>query len=112
MQEAHENLTVGSDVFLSLANGRLLPIDKAAPSGFYLRGELDGGKFTPTSKQILGEGTLATPTATNKYGWFELSDLQFFEMQSGRQAQSPFVKGYWSKETGFIPSSREIFSTP
>lgn len=100
----------GSEVFLLLAQGEMVPASKSIPQGFYVRGEIRDGKFFPLS-EVLGTGDLGT-TQNGFYGWFELSDRKFYEMQSGRQAQVPFVKGYYSDKNGFLPSVRTIFQAP
>lgn len=100
----------GSEFFLLLSNGEMIPIGKNNPNGFYVRGEVRESKFYPIS-EVLGTGELAT-TADGRYGWFELTDRKFYEMQSGRQAQVPFVKGYYSDRKGFLPSVRMVFQAP
>ena len=100
----------GSEVFLLFASGQTIPAGKNPPHGFYVRGEIRQGKFIPLS-EVLGPGELSTEKDGN-YGWYELTDRKFYEMQSGRQAQIPFVKGYFSKKNGFVPSVRTVFQAP
>lgn len=94
----------GTEVFFCLKNQSVL---SSAPDGFYVKGIMENGRFNATSN-VLGLGQLAT---SGRYGWVELNSGEFFPMESDQKANTPFVKGYITKD-GFIPSEREVIDTP
>jgi hypothetical protein len=97
----------GTELFFLLLTQELVLAEKTPPTGFYVKGTFQNKKFKPTS-QILGIGELAT---SGRYGWLELNSKEFFPMESDRKAESPFVKGYMMPQ-GFVPSVREVITTP
>lgn len=97
----------GSEVFFILLNQQFVAAQKQTPESFYIKGVIEHGEFTPKS-EILGIGELAK---SGRHGWLELSSREFFPMESGRKATTPFVKGYM-QDAGFVPSIRTVFTEP
>jgi hypothetical protein len=107
MQTTQQEWQEGSEVFFILRNQNIVPVKKAPPDCFYVKGIIEDGKFIPKGN-VLGVGELAK---SGRYGWLELSSKEFFPMESDKKALTPFVKGYMTDD-GFMPSIREIFSEP
>lgn len=97
----------GAEVFFVLKSREVVPSQKAPPTGFYVRGKIERGRFKPKS-MVLGIGDLAT---SGHYGWLELNSKEFFPMESDRKADMPFIKGYIVKDE-FKPSERDVIDAP
>lgn len=96
-----------SEYFFILSNQHVSLKTKNTPQEFYVIGNIVDNTFVPTSK-VLGQGELAT---TGRKGWLELNSKKFFPEETANRAITPFIQGYMT-ETGFIPSSREIATSP
>ncbi len=107
MNIAANTLIDGTEVFFMLKNQSVVSAQKTAPEGFYVKGVMEGGRFSAQSN-VLGIGQLAT---SGRYGWLELNSREFFPMESDQKANTPFVKGYITPQ-GFVPSEREVIDTP
>lgn len=99
----------GTEVFFILHNQQMIPAEKHTPDQFYIKGQISNGAFMPTS-EVLGIGEMGTGN-DGRYGWLELHSRQFFPMESDKRADTPFVKGYMTKQ-GFVPSLRDVLSEP
>ncbi len=99
----------GREVFFVFGTRSYVEAGPEIPSGFYAKGQIVNNKFVPTSG-VLGVGDLAKNGG--RYGWLELNTKNFFPMESDQEAQVPFVKGYLQREEVFVPSNREIYSSP
>lgn len=107
MSNASHGFSDGSEVFFVLKNNSVISAQKTPPEGFYIKGQIQGGRFIATS-EVLGIGQLAT---AGRYGWLELNSAEFFPMESDQKADSPFVKGYITPQ-GFVPSERDVIDIP
>lgn len=108
MTSKTQNFSDGTELFFVLKDQSVISAQKAeVPKSFYVKGILENGRFKVTSN-VLGLGELAT---SGRYVWLELGSGEFFPMESDQKANTPFVKGYVTKE-GFVPSEREVINTP
>lgn len=98
----------GQEVYYILSKGEIEPHSKDRPNTFYIEGSIREGRFFPKSK-VLGVGDLGKD---GRYGWLELNTNEFSPMESGKGAVTPFVKGYQSQSGSFVPSDREVYTTP
>lgn len=103
-----QNVASGEYVMFLIKKRQTIRALKNPPQGFYILGQVEGQTFKPKSK-ILGVGELAQ--SGPEYGWLEINTNKFFPMHSGQTAQTPFIKGYML-DSGFVPSTREIFDRP
>jgi len=92
-----------NEVIFSLNERGMISPKGAHPTGFYVRGHMQGDQFVAES-EVLGDGELGS---TGQPGWLELSNGKFFPMHTAMSPHSPYVRGYMTSH-GFVPSTREL----
>lgn len=90
--------------YLLLADGTVHVSSEGAPTGLFVSGVLEGGRFVPDG-DVQGEGTLAAPGIE---GWLELLDGSFYSARSGRAPLRPYIAGTMGRDGSFSPSSRKV----
>jgi hypothetical protein len=109
MQNQNFTQFEGQEVFYVLSKGEILPMAQEKPKTFYVEGWVRRGKFFPKLNKVLGIGDLGTE---GHRGWLELNSNEFYPIESGKGAITPFVKGYKNSQGQFIPSEREVYIMP
>jgi hypothetical protein len=89
---------------LLLADGSVHLTTEGEPTGLYVGGVIEGGRFAPEG-DVLGEGPMEQAGAV---GWLELLDQSFYAAQSGRAPVPPYVEGAMTAEGLFRPSTRRV----
>ena len=90
--------------FLSLADGAVHLAGDGEPSGLYVAGVVEGGRFVPEG-DVLGQGPIG---AAGTPGWLDLLDGGFHPRQDDREPPHPCIEGTMSAEGSFSPASRQV----
>ncbi len=90
--------------FMTLADGSIHLAAEGEPSGLYVKGVVEAGRFVPEG-EILGEGQLAAEGAA---GWLELLDGNFYSEEAGREPMRPYVEGAMDIDGVFRPTTRRV----
>lgn len=74
------------------------------PTGLYVSGVIEGGRFVPEG-DVLGQGLIGAPGTP---GWLDLLEGGFHARKDGHEPGRPYVEGTMTAEGLFSPASRQV----
>ena len=90
--------------YLLIADGSVHLSGEGEPTGLFVSGTMEGGRFVPEG-DVQGDGPIGTAGTP---GWLELLDGSFTVSDTGREPLPPYVAGAMTPEGIFSPTSRQV----